>query len=52
MRDRSYRELDGRANPGIDMNMVLKQGDSVAIIGRPEGIEAFARAHDRKPSIR
>ena len=44
-------EQDGRANPGIDMNMVLKQGDSVAIIGRPEGIEAFARVYDRKSAL-
>jgi len=33
------------------MNMVLKQGDSVAIIGRPEGIEAFARVYDRKSAL-
>lgn len=45
-------EQDGQANPGIDINAALKQGDSVAIIGRPEGIEAFARAFDRGPVIR
>lgn len=44
-------ERDGRANPGIDINAVLKQGDSVAAIGRPEGIEAFARECNRKPVI-
>ena len=45
-------ERDGQANPGIDINAVLKQGDSVAIIGRPGGVEAFARACDRKPAVR
>jgi Trk K+ transport system NAD-binding subunit len=45
-------ERNSQATPGIDMNMVLKQGDSVAIIGRPERIEAFARVYDRKPAIR
>lgn len=45
-------ERDGRANPSMDMNMVLNQGDSVAIIGSPERIEAFARMYDRKPAIR
>ena len=43
---------DDKANSGIDMNKVLKQGDYVAIIGSPERIVAFARAYDRKPALR
>lgn len=45
-------ERDGRANPEIDMNTSLKQGDSVAIIGSPEGIVAFARACDKKLELK
>lgn len=45
-------ERDGRANPGIDMNTSLKQGDSVAIMGSPEGIVAFARACDQKLALK
>lgn len=45
-------EQDGRTKPGIDPGMVLKQGDSVAIIGSPEGIEAFARAYIRRSALR
>ena len=43
---------DDKANSGIDMNKVLKQGDYVAIIGSPERIVAFARAYDRKLALR
>jgi voltage-gated potassium channel len=45
-------ERDGQANLGIDTNTVLKQGDSVAIIGSPEEIVVFARAYNRKPALR
>jgi voltage-gated potassium channel len=43
---------DGLAISSIDMDLVLMHGDSIALIGSPEGIDAFVHAYDRKPALR
>lgn len=37
------------ANP--DKSMVMEPGDTIAIIGSPEGIEAFSNAYERKQAL-
>jgi Trk K+ transport system NAD-binding subunit len=36
----------------IDMDLILMHGDSIALIGSPERIDAFVHAYDRKPALR
>jgi Trk K+ transport system NAD-binding subunit len=45
-------ERGGSPISWIDNDMVLAQGDLIALIGSPAGIEAFIRAYNRRKTLR
>jgi voltage-gated potassium channel len=45
-------EIEGQAIADIDQNLVLQEGNILALIGNPDGIDEFNQTYDRKPALR
>ena len=44
-------ERDGQAMSDVDQNIILKEGDSLAVIGTIPGIKSFTVEFERKPIL-
>lgn len=45
-------ERVGLATAALDQETTVEEGDDLALIGSPEGIEAFNLAYDRRPALK
>jgi len=45
-------ERAGMATAALDQETTIERGDDLALIGSPEGIEAFNLAYDRRPALK
>ncbi|OPY49023.1 MAG: Calcium-gated potassium channel MthK [Methanosaeta sp. PtaU1.Bin060] len=45
-------QREGIATAALDRETVIEEGDELALIGSPEGLEAFNQAYDRRPSLK